>query len=378
MARPEHDLVLLGATGFTGRLTAAHLASRAGAEGQRIALAGRDPERLARLATDLGGHLAVEVVDTGDLAGLSALAARTRVLATTVGPYARHGRLVPQACARAGTSYLDLAGEPAFVADVAWRHDAEARRTGATLVSSCGFESVVTDLGAQLAVEALAPGDDEAVEVRSYLRGQGAASGGTIASALESLSARSSRVPPPSRARRRTTGLPDGLHDAPATDGVGIPLPTVDGQVVRRSAARLPGYGASFAFGYFLGAPSRVAGLGMLGAMGALTALAAIPPTRALLRRVAPSAGEGPSAERRAEHWFRVTSVATAGGRQATSEVAGGDPGYGETAVILAEAALALAAGEGLATGACGPAEALGPPLRERLRAQGLRLEATG
>lgn len=378
MAQREHDVVLLGATGFTGRLTAAHLASRAATEGQRVALAGRDRERLSQLASDLGGDLAVEVVDTDDLAGLTALASRTRVLATTVGPYARHGRLVPQACARTGTSYLDLAGEPAFVADVAWRHDTEARRSGATLVSSCGFESVVTDLGAQLAVEALAPGDDEPVEVRSYLRGQGGASGGTIASAFETLGSRAPRVPPPSRARRPTAGVADGLHHAAVIGGVGVPLPTVDGQIARRSGARLPGYGSRFAFGYFVGAPSRAAGLGMLAAMATLSALAATSPTRALLRALAPSPGDGPSAERRAEHWFKVTSVASTDGRQAVSEVAGGDPGYGETAVILAEAAFALAAGEGLATGACGPAEALGPHLRDRLRAQGLRLEVTG
>ena len=378
MARPEHDIVLLGATGFTGRLAAAHLADRAAAEGRRVAVAGRDRGRLTALAGELGGHLAVEVVDTDDLGGLTDLASRTRVLATTVGPYARRGRLVPQACARTGTSYLDLAGEPAFVADVAWRHDTEARRTGATLVSSCGFESAVTDLGAQLAVEALAPGDDEPVEVRSYLRGQGAASGGTIASAFESLGGRARRVAPPSRGRRPTARVTDGVHEAAVIDGVGVPLPTVDGQVVRRSAARLPGYGSRFAFGYFLGAPSRLVGLGMLGAMTGLAALAAAPPTRTLLGALAPSPGEGPSAERRAGHWFTVTSVASTNGRQAVSEVAGGDPGYDETAVILAEAALALAAGEGLATGACGPAEALGAPLRGRLRAQGLRVEVTG
>ncbi len=378
MTRPEHDLVLLGATGFTGRLAAAHLATRAAAEGRRVAIAGRDRWRLTTLAEELGGHLAVEVVDTDDLGGLMDLASRTRVLATTVGPYARRGRLVPQACARTGTSYLDLAGEPVFVADVAWRHDAEARRTGATLVSSCGFESVVTDLGAQLAVEALAPGDDEPVEVRSYLRGQGAASGGTIASAFESLGGRARRVPPPSRGRRPTARITDGVHEAEVIDGVGVPLPTVDGQVVRRSAARLPGYGARFAFGYFLAAPSRLVGLGMLAAMTGLSALAATPPTRTLLRALAPSPGEGPSAARRAEHWFTVTSVASAGGRQVASEVAGGDAGYDETAVILGEAALALAAGEALATGACGPAEALGSGLRERLRAQGLGFELTG
>ena len=377
MRQPEHDVVLLGATGFTGRLTAVHLAERAGQEGLRVALAGRDPARLSRLASDLGGGLAVEVVDADDLDGLSTLAARTRVLATTVGPYTTRGRLVPQACARNGTSYLDLAGEPAFVADVVWRHDAEARRSGATLVSSCGFESAVTDLGVRLAVEALAPNDDEDVEVRSYLRGQGAASGGTIASALETLGHRAPRVTPLPRARRPVRRSTAGRHDAPVVGGVAVPLPTVDGQVVRRSAARLPGYGASFAFGYFVAARSAPRALGLRLGLTTLAALAAAPPTRALLRAFAPPHGEGPSAEQRAEHWFTVTSVAEAGGRQAVSEIAGGDAGYDDTAVILAESALALASGEALATGVCGPAEALGPRLVERLDTQGLRLEVT-
>ena len=165
-----YDLVLLGATGFTGGLTAAHLAGQLAGTDLRWAIAGRDRSRLEALAATLPGTPSVEVVDVHDLVGLLDLAARTRVLATTVGPFARHGELVAQACVRSGAHYADITGEPAFVDLLRRRYDADARRAGVKLVSCCGFDSVPHDLGVRFTVAQLP--DDVPITVRGYVRAQ--------------------------------------------------------------------------------------------------------------------------------------------------------------------------------------------------------------
>ena len=155
------DVVLLGATGFTGALVAAALAEQQGDDDVRIALAGRDGARLRALRDDLavrfgGSPWPVRVVDIFDRAALDALAAETTVLCTTVGPYARYGAAAVAACAAAGTSYCDLTAETPFMRQVMARHQDEARATGARLVHACGFDSIPSDLGVWMLQRAMA------------------------------------------------------------------------------------------------------------------------------------------------------------------------------------------------------------------------------
>ncbi|MBW3621033.1 MAG: saccharopine dehydrogenase NADP-binding domain-containing protein, partial [Actinobacteria bacterium] len=177
------DLVLLGATGFTGGLVAADLTRQLGSSGLRWAIAGRDRAKLEavreRLATISPGATpdGMEVVDVHDRAALTDLARRTRVIATTVGPYARHGEDVVAACIAAGTDYVDITGEPAFVHRLLRDHHDAAVDAGVRIVNCCGFDSVPHDLGAQLAVEQLP--DDEPVELRGFVSAKGRFSGGT-------------------------------------------------------------------------------------------------------------------------------------------------------------------------------------------------------
>ena len=158
MADRDLDLVLYGATGFVGRLTAAYLA-RAAPAGTRIALAGRSRERLEKLRGELGAVAAawpVRVADATDRAALDALAASAKVIVTTVGPYAKHGLPLVRACAEAGTAYADLTGEVPFVRASADACHETAQRSGARIVHACGFDSVPSDLGVLLTAEAAA------------------------------------------------------------------------------------------------------------------------------------------------------------------------------------------------------------------------------
>ena len=378
----QHDLVLLGATGFTGQLVAAHLARRAG--DLRWAIAGRDPDRLATIAAGLDEAAGarppdIEVVDVTDREALHALAGRTRVLATTVGPYARLGEPVVEACVRQGTHYADITGEPAFVSLLRDRYDTEAADRGVKVVTCCGFDSVPHDLGVRFTVDHLP--DDVPLTVRGYVSFNGRLSGGTLHSALEAAATRSLPRPgrdrsPDPRALRRVAPLPARLHRIEQLGGWGVPLPTIDPVIVLRSARVLDGYGSAFRYGHFFrvrGLPAVLAGAGVLGVAGAM---ASVGPTRSLLERVLPEPGEGPDEQTRARSTFSVTFLGRGADTTVTTRVSGGDPGYDETATMLGEAALSLALDDGPATaGVLTPAVGLGAPYLARLRDQGLRFE---
>src|SRR5690349_19935781 len=141
----EHDVVVYGASGFVGALVAAHLAAHA-PDGTRIALAGRSAARLDTVRTRLGRSWPLLVADAADRTALEALAASTRVVITTVGPYARYGHALVRACAAAGTDYVDLTGEVLFARASAEENHDLARATGARIVHSCGFDSIPSDL----------------------------------------------------------------------------------------------------------------------------------------------------------------------------------------------------------------------------------------
>src|SRR6478609_4991001 len=172
----DFDLVLFGATGFTGQLTAEYLARHA-PDGMRWALAGRSPEKLAKVRSHLAtispalGELELLHADVGDPASLADVAARARVVITTVGPYLSYGEPLVAACAEAGTDYVDLTGEPEFVDRMYDAHHATARRTGARIVHACGFDSIPHDLGAYFTVQQL--GATGPVTMRGVARSTG-------------------------------------------------------------------------------------------------------------------------------------------------------------------------------------------------------------
>lgn len=380
-ARP-YDLVLLGATGFTGRLTARHLAQQLSGTSTRWAIAGRNHAKLASLQAELPDEPDVEVVDVDDLVALLDLAGRTRALATTVGPFARYGEPVVQACVRSQTHYADISGEPGFVQLIRDRYDADARQRGVMIVPCCGFEAVPADLGVQFTVAHLPA--DVAIDVRGYVRATGRLSGGTIHTAMDAIAAR--QLPRPSRAadaaaQRPVAPLPRRLHRADKLDAWGVPMPTLDAGVVRRSARVLDGYGAAFRYGHYAQVRHLPAAAAGAVGLGAFAAAAAFAPTRALLRRALPSPGDGPPAEVRARSRFAVTLVAAGGGQHVIARVADGDPGYDATAIMLGDAVRCLAGGGGAASPVAGvvtPAMALGGAYRERLHAHGVRFELVG
>ncbi|MCW2606827.1 MAG: putative saccharopine dehydrogenase/reductase, partial [Frankiales bacterium] len=321
MTDRTHDVVLYGATGFVGRLTAAYLA-RSAPDGARIALGGRSRARLEAVRATLPARAAewpLVVADSTDAAAMDALAASTTAVATTVGPYAKFGMPLVQACARAGTHYADLTGEVLFVRDsIDVAHD-DAVASGARVVHACGFDSIPSELGVLLAAEqAKADGEGELAEtVLCLVSSRGGVSGGT----LDSLRNQVDEVKADS-AKRRTTLDPHSLsQDRAAEPDHGKESdffltrrePLLDGRwvapfvmapfntrIVRRSNSLTGhGYGRSFRYSEVMGVGSSpaaplLASAVALGAGGVAAGLA-VPPTRWLLDRRCPGGAGTPA-----------------------------------------------------------------------------------
>jgi short subunit dehydrogenase-like uncharacterized protein len=383
MAEREYDVVVLGASGFTGGLTAEYLASNA-PDSTRWALAGRNEAKLEDVRRRLGedrAELPIIHADTGDPGSLRSLAESTKVLISTVGPYIRYGEPVVAACSAAGTDYVDLTGEPEFV-DLMWlRYHEQAQSTGARLVHSCGFDSIPHDLGALFSVDHVP--DGVPISLEGFVRVGGTFSGGTYHSAIHIMGrlfqgarvARERRAQESRPTGRRVRGVVGRPHNEPAVRGWVVPFPTIDPQTVLRSARALDSYGPDFAYSHYLVVGSLPAAVGLTAGAASLITLAHLPPTRSALLKLK-DPGEGPSPERRAKSWFRVLFRLRTDRLALMTVVSGGDPGYGETSKMLAESALCLAHDDlPERAGQLTPAVAMGPALIDRLQRQGISFE---
>lgn len=405
------DVVLFGPTGVTGREVARHLARRAPELGMRWAVAGRDPERIRTGMADLASQPdAVLHADAGDPASIDAMVAAARVVANLVGPYARYGEVVYEACARRGADQLDLTGELDWVARMIRTHGAAASASGARIVPTAGFEALPFDLGMLVAARAAhARSGQPVVDVdiaasttsTATMSGLTAAvSGGTFISGVEAL-------------RRGPEGFRDPhLLDPPGAGGQGrfdlrprrhpgtgawlaplVPLPFLNPTVAHRSAALLrlggdPTFSPRFRYREGMVVPAPVPGsapvvAASLASVGALVGLVARAPgvvRRSLadgLLRIGPSAGDGPRPEDLDKWSYRLEIRATAAdGTTADVTVdAQGHPGYKSTATMVGEAALILADAEApvpATSGFATPATALGADVVDRFEHAGL------
>ncbi len=389
MSEREFDLVMLGATGFTGRLVAEYLAGRKPA---RWAIAGRNRDKLDQL----GIAAPIVVADTLDPAACAALARRTRVMCTTVGPYAKYGSALVAACAEAGTHYCDLTGEVSWMRETIDANHERAIASGARIVPACGFDSIPSDLGTWATQQAfIAKFGRPAARVTALFGPlSGSMSGGTAASAFGLAEAM--KDPAVRRVLRNPYSLdpdPDAPHpkiNAPLVGwnaAVGmffVPffMAATNAPVVRRGHA-LAGYpwGKEFVYHEVMSTPGNLKGAVLAaqitGGLAALSAAMKRPKLREFLRKRAPQPGEGPSAEKRERGHWKVRYVAERED-QALIYVASdrGDPGYASTCRMLGESALCLAydpltSSAGVTT----PSVAMGQALLDRLRAAGLTFD---
>ena len=366
----ELDIVIFGATGYTGRLVAERLVkTRSDHPDLRWALAGRSLDKLAATRELVGAPADLPLIeaDSADPVALEALARRTKVVITTAGPYQRLGSELVAACARAGTDYLDLTGEAVWMRQMIDQHEEEARRSGARILFACGFDSIPTDLGvwfcqqvAQASLGAPVP------RVRGRIRGfAGAISGGSAAT-RDSMIAATAADPAYAELLGDSFALTPGFRgpeqppmDVEADDPdlgrvVSFPLGVTNAMSVHRTNLLLGHpYGKEFQYDEMLVAPADGG--------------SSLPPEILLVQ---PEPGDGPSPEERLAGSFDMVFFGVApDGRQVQVSVIGDqDPGYGSTSQMLAETALCLLEADDLAPGMWTPAAALGQSLLDRLQ----------
>ncbi len=401
----EFDVVLYGASGFTGRLVAEQLAERA-PSGTRIALAGRSLAKLGAVRDSLGPTATrwpLLLADSQNRSTMTKLARAAVAVASTAGPFARYSLPLVEACAHEGTHYADINGEVPFMRRAIDRCDDVARDSGARIVLACGFDSLPSDLGVLLLHAAAGELGATTLLVTDM---RGGASGGTVAT-MRAIAEESKGDPAvrelmadpyalsPDREREPDFTDPDyasaegdltgAVHDPALGWLAPFAMAPMNTRVVRRSNA-LMGYRYSTRFRYreAIGcgqgtaarakATSIGAGMGLLGsAMGAGA-------MRSGLGRMLPKPGEGPSAQERAAGRFtlEIHTENLAGEQHVATVAAQGDPGYAATSVMLAESVLFLASGSpdlpDLA-GVLTPATGLGMPMVERLRAAGMTFD---
>ena len=379
MAERPYDLVLFGATGFTGGMTAEYLARHAPSS-LRLALAGRNQQKLEAVKkrlVDINPQCAsvgILEADIGDDESLQSMAASTRVLLTTVGPFIDYGEPVARACIEQGTDYIDSTGEPQYVDLLLNKYQARAVEQGVRLIPSCGFDSVPADLGVLFTVLKLP--EAQSINVSGYLSLRAMPSGGTERSAIKTFAPRSSDNPevPPVASEGRVVRLNKARVEK-KHGGWSAPLETLDGVVVTRSAAARSEYGQRFSYAHHVIHPNfLVMGLALF-FFGTLAFLARLSPLREAFLSLAKKSGQGPNKKQMDRGWFRMRFEAEADGTHLETEVSGGEPFYTETSKILAEAALCLLeynSDDASISGILTPATALGEPLIERLQRAGI------
>lgn len=406
--RREYDLVLYGATGFTGKLTAEYLAEHYADGRLAWALGGRSLSKLEDVRRELAASfpgcadLPLVVADSRDRGSLDVMARSTRVICTTVGPYAQYGSELVAACVAVGTDYCDLTGEPQWIRRMVDTHHEAAAASGARIVHCCGFDSIPSDLGTLCLQEhAIARRGEPARRVGLYLwKARGTMSGGTLASMANLMDeARRDKAvrkvladpyalnPPGERHGPDRRDLQGASYDEIVASWVGpFIMASINTRVVRRSNA-LSGYryGREFRYSEVMrlgpGLKGRLAATGIAVGMGAFAAGMAVPATRKLLSRWLPEQGEGPSRDAIEAGMFDVRLIGDADGRRLQVRVrADRDPGYGATAIMLGESAVCLALDRGsLAArgGVLTPATAMGMTLVERLRDAGVSFDVS-
>ncbi len=398
MIEKPYDIVVFGATSFVGKILCKYLAQQLGFNGAvRWAAAGRSQEKLwaLREALDVGeALLPAEIADARDEAALAAMCAKTRVVISTVGPYALYGEPLVKACAQTGADYCDLTGEPHWIARMIECYEASAKASGARIVHCCGFDSIPSDMGVYfLQREARRQFGRPCSHIKMRVKAiRGGVSGGTVASLLNAVKEAAANA-----TLRRELANPYALcpagdapkvrQDSNSTPGYDLDFESwlapfvmapINTKVVHRSNALMhDAYGPGFRYDEAVltgrNMSGRAKAYAIAAALGAFMAASAVPPARwALQRLVLPAPGEGPPPEARKRGFFDLRFLGmTADGETISAKAAGdADPGYGSTAKMLGQAALRLAALDKAEKpgGFWTPASAFGDPLIEALQ----------
>lgn len=375
----ELDIIVYGATGYTGRLVCDYLSRRYGVGGSvNWAMAGRSEDKLANVRDELGigADVPLVVADADSVESLRAMVRRTAVILTTVGPYQLYGSDLVAACAEAGTDYVDLCGEPGWMHEMIATHGDAAIASGSRIVFSCGFDSIPFDLGVHFLQQAAQERFGHSLpHVRGRVRAmKGTFSGGTLASFKATMAAAAERpelvrvlmnpfaLTPGFTGPEQPTGTKPVHEDDLDSWSAPFVMATINTKNIHRSNFLLGhAYGEDFTYDEMMLTGPGEQGEEMARAVAADKSMEESPR----------KPGEGPSAEERESGYYDVLFVGTsADGEVLKASVKGDrDPGYGSTSKMIAESAVCLLQNPELASGGVWtPAAAFGEVVIERLQ----------
>lgn len=388
------DIIVYGATGFTGRLCVDYLAQHKG--DFKWAIAGRNGDKLAEVKSQSGAEVEVILADADDDKALAAMTARTKVVLSTAGPFHRYGTKLVAACVENDSHYVDITGENFWVKGLIEAHHEAAAAKGLRIIPSCGFDSIPSDLGSFFAVKNC---DAPVKRIESFHSFQGDASGGTLETifAMPDLNLGDDLTDPfllnpegsVSADMQKQSGDDFSIASKPEIKGYGAPfiMAAANTRVVRRSAAllgqRQEPYGPDFVYQEYAYHPTRWRAFkGLMGMAG--LGLVLFTPLRKLVRPLLKQPGQGPSKEERDAGWFDCKFILeTANGDKHVAAISGdGDPGYKVTSKLVSECALCLIEdgdklpGGGDYGGVLTSASGLGMALVDRLKKVGINFDA--
>ena len=329
----EYDLIIFGASGFTGRLISSYIASHKDTPNIKWAIAGRDRDKVTKIAEK---YLVDAIIaDSFDLESLDSMCKKTKLVITTVGPYSIYGENLVYSCIQNGTHCLDLTGEPDFVTSISKKYKHLATENNSIIIHCCGLESIPADIGAYETVKLM---EGERKDLTFYLKTKGQISGGTWASFLNSISnPKTSIIQSKSKSNRKTKKL----FYSKRFKKWALIFSVIDKYIVMKSSRGSKEYGKQFSFNQYVLQKSLFSTIVLISSIFLVGLIAKFTPIRNKLINLIPS-GTGPSKEKREKNWFDITVIGKQGNMEAITTIKGGDPGYGETSKFISELALAI------------------------------------
>ena len=369
MVEKEYDLIIHGATGFTGQLICDYLYKHNDSKAIKWAISGRNTSKLEPISKKYNVDLFQ--VDSFENKALDLITSKSKVIISVVGPYAIYGKQLIESCVNNNCHYLDITGESSFVQYVKNKYSKKAIETNTMLISCCGFESIPPDIGTYYSIKQL---NEENIDIKCYMKTKGQISGGTWASFLNiSSSGRIKKKIQNNQPKKQGTKNKILFYNKELKKWALI-FPDIDQYIIRRSSKLIDGYGENVRFVKYMLFKSLFKVAALLVPLFFILFLAKFKFSKKWLESFIPS-GTGPSEEARAKHWFEYTLIGKTEKQKIITTVKGGDPGYGETSKFVTEMGLALILNKDQLNhkkGVLTPAACAGDVILKRLQKSGI------
>lgn len=369
----KYDIVIFGATGFTGKLICDYLLGHAESKKLNIAVAARNKERLEKVVSRFLPNVPdMLVVDSFDKESIDSMTSSAKLIITVVGPYSLYGEYLVESCTKNSTHYVDLTGEPNFVHTIRKKYSEAAASSKSIIVNSCGLESIVPDVGTLYTVSKM---KSDKKDITYYLKSRGTISGGTWASFINALY---SNKPIIGGGSKSVSGKKvKKIFYNKDFKSWSVIFPVIDKQIVYRSSKTDSIYGSKFSFNEYMMIKTYFQVIALILSILSITFISKLGLFKKWLLSLRPS-GSGPSKEQRKCNWFKGVFVGTGENEKVVTQLSGGDPGYGETAKFISEIALCiindydnLKSKAGIMT----PVECTGDLMINRLKNAGIKFE---